>query len=147
MINFLKKLFGIQLTEQIGTIQDQPEPKPQKQYELYWQEIHIGTLTETNWDMRSAGYISYSSDFLFESDQHPMIIDYIRHSIKMSNSLEEGDEENHAKLCEAELKYLDLIHSEDWYLVNQKGEREKILIPIFPDQDEIVWQLDYKKGN
>ncbi|MCE3225826.1 MAG: hypothetical protein K0S32_377 [Bacteroidetes bacterium] len=30
-----------------------------KVFELYWKDIHIGSVNETNWDMRSSGDIIF----------------------------------------------------------------------------------------
>lgn len=37
-----------------------------KNYELYWKEIHVGSLVKTNFDMRDFGIISYKFDYLNE---------------------------------------------------------------------------------
>lgn len=116
-----------------------------KKYELYWKETHIGSLTETNWDMRSSGDISFKFNFLAEFTENAHLADFIKHSIKASNYLEEGDEDNYKKMCEEEIKYLDLINTSDWHLINDKGETVKILCPIFHDNNEITWQVDFEK--
>jgi len=113
-----------------------------KKYELYWQRIDIGSLTETNWDMRSSGDILFKFNFFEASPESALLADYIKHSIKASTYLDEGDEENYNRMCEEEAKYLDLIHSSDWRLVNDKGKTVKILCPIFHDNNEITWQID-----
>jgi hypothetical protein len=116
-----------------------------KKYELYWKGIDIGSLTETNWDMRSSGDIKFKFDFLVASPDNQLLADYIKHSVKASNYLEEGDEDNYNRLCDEESKYLGLINSSDWRLVNDKGETVKILCPIFHDNNEITWQIDLDK--
>ncbi|MCD0469758.1 hypothetical protein [Flavobacterium sp. JAS] len=113
-----------------------------KKYELYWNETSIGSLTETNWDMRSSGDVIYKFDFLTESPENVHLANFIKHSIKASNYLEEGDEENYNKMCEEANTFLDLIYSPDWYLVNEKNEILKILCPIFHKNNEITWQID-----
>jgi len=64
-----------------------------KKYELYWKGIDIGSLTETNWDMRSSGDIKFNFNFLAHSPEDQLLADFIKHSIKASNYLEEGDED------------------------------------------------------
>ena len=117
-----------------------------RKYELYWKGIDIGSLTETNWDMRSSGDIKFNFNFLAHSPEDQLLADFIKHSIKASNYLEEGDEENYNRMCDEESKYLDLINSLDWRLVNAKGETVKILCPMFHDNNEITWQIDIDKN-
>ncbi len=113
-----------------------------RKFELYWKEINIGSLSETYWDMRSSGDIIFKFDYLAESPEDVRLADLIKHSIMASNYLEEGDEENYNRMCEIETKYLDLIESSDWKLLNEKGETVKILCPIFHDNNEVTWQID-----
>lgn len=111
--------------------------------ELFYKDIKIGTVTETNWDMRSSGTIVYAFDYLAEPSEHPRLAGLIKSSIQYSNYLEEGDEENCDKISEEEeMLYLDLIEDANWYLVNAKGATIKILCPIFHDNNEITWQKD-----
>jgi hypothetical protein len=53
-----------------------------KKFELYFKDIHIGSLTETNWDMRSAGNVVYHYDFSSEDSENSLLAVSIRHSIK-----------------------------------------------------------------
>lgn len=63
-----------------------------KKYGLYWKEVKIGNLTETNWDMRSFGHIVYLAEF--QTNAH--LSDFVKSSINASNYLNEGDEENYS---------------------------------------------------
>lgn len=65
------------------------------------------------------------------SFESALLADYIKHSIKASTYLEKGDEDNYNRMCEEETKYLDLINSSEWHLVNNKGEMVKTLCPTF----------------
>jgi len=96
--------------------------------------------------MRSSGDIKFNFNFLAHSPEDQLLADFIKHSIKASNYLEEGDEENYNRMCDEESKYLDLINSLDWRLVNAKGETVKILCPMFHDNNEITWQIDIDKN-
>lgn len=117
-----------------------------KKYDLYWKETHIGSVTETNWDMRSSGDILYTFNVMADKQENVHLADFIKHSIKASNYLDEGDDDNYTKMCEEETKFLDLINTSDWYLKNEKGETVKILCPIFHDNNEITWQECYEKS-
>lgn len=112
-----------------------------KKYDLYWKNIKIGILTETNWDMRSSGNITYTWDYLAEASEHPRLSGLIKSSITASNYLDEGEEENDQKISlEEEKQYMDLITDANWYLLNNSGETIKILCPVFQDNNKITWQ-------
>jgi|GEM_PF-1199177 len=115
-----------------------------KNFELYWKELHIGSLVETNWDMRSSGDIVFDADFLNgSSEEITHITNLIKHSIRYSIYLENGETgDDGDKLLEEENEFLDLINSSDWYLINEKEEKVKILCPFFHEDYGITWQLD-----
>lgn len=112
-------------------------------FELHWQNIKIGILTETDWDMRSSGTIAYTFDYKAEFPENEHLADFIKHSIKTFNFLEEGVEENYLKMSEQdEAGYSDIVDSTDWRIVDSQGKSIKILCPIFRDNNEITWQKD-----
>ncbi|MET3026501.1 hypothetical protein ABXT06_07500 [Flavobacterium sp. UW10123] len=115
-----------------------------KNFELYWKEIHIGSLIETNWDMRSSGDIAFSADFLKKfSEEIIHLSNLIKNSIRLSIYLENGETgDDGDEILEEENKFLDLINSTDWYLINEKEEKVKILCPFFHEDNGITWQLD-----
>ena len=121
-----------------------------KNYELFLKDIHIGTVTETNWDMRSAGDINYHFNYL---DPSSRLAAFIRLSIRESQCFEDGLEEGEEfkAICkEVEEHFMDFVDSEDWYLLNEKQEKTPILCPIFHINNEIVWQIDmeaFQKSN
>ncbi|MFB3389375.1 hypothetical protein [Flavobacterium sp. LAR06] len=118
-----------------------------KKSELYWKELHIGSIVETNWDMRSSGDISFKFDYLAEPSENKHLADYIKFSIKYSILLGEGVEEDDMYLAEQEEEttFLDLtIDTTDWFIVNEKGEKKIILCLIFHEDDEITWMTDPK---
>lgn len=115
-----------------------------KKFELYFKEIHIGSLTETYWDMRSSGDIVYHYDYASQDAENSLLADSISHSIKMNTYWEEfGEDETFFKMCEEENQFLDIINSTDWYIVNEESEKIKVLCPIFHPNNEIVWQIDF----
>ena len=117
-----------------------------KKFELYWSDLNIGSIVETNWDMRSSGDISFKFDYLAEPSENKHLADYIKFSIQDSILLGEGVEDDDliSAQAEEEKKFLDLINTTDWYLINDKGEKKIILCPIFHENDEITWMIDPK---
>jgi hypothetical protein len=117
-----------------------------KKFELYWRDLNIGSIVETNWDMRSSGDISFKFDYLAEGSENEHLAGYIKFSIKDSILLGEGVEDEELILAQAEeeKKYLDLIvdTTTDWYILNEKGDKSIILCPIFHEDDQITWMKD-----
>ncbi|AWK06198.1 hypothetical protein HYN56_18990 [Flavobacterium crocinum] len=119
-----------------------------KKFELYWKDLNIGSIVETNWDMRSSGDIVYKFDYLAEPSENELMSDFVKFSIQDSILLGEGVEDDDLYLSQAEeeKKFLDLIvdTKTDWYIINEKGEKEIILCPIFHEDNEITWMTDPK---
>lgn len=112
-----------------------------KTYELFWKNLHIGTLTETYRDMRSSGDIVYHFNYLESPIPFGRLAAFIQLSIQQSDCLENGTEEAYNLLCLDEEKYfMDFVDSTDWFLMNESGEKRAILCPIFHDNNEITWQ-------
>lgn len=118
-----------------------PIETPMKKYELFWRDVHIGSLTETNWDMRSSGEIRYHFNYLEPEEHTERLADFIRLSMQGSHCLEYGKMDEYEKICEEEKQYLDLIYTADWYLLNSANETILILCPLFHENDEITWQV------
>jgi hypothetical protein len=110
-------------------------------FELYYKQIHIGTLTELNWDMRSSGTIVYHFNYLNPKLNEKRLSEYILFSHKESEALENGDEKKLEEIAELSNDYIDFIESEDWFIIDNNAKRIKILSPLFFLKDEIVWQV------
>lgn len=117
-----------------------------KNFELYWRDLIIGSIVETNWDMRSSGDISFKFDYLAEPSVNEHLADYIKFSIEDSILLGEGVEDDDLISAqeEKENKFLDLIidTTTDWYIINEKGDKSIILCPIFHEDNQITWMKD-----
>lgn len=117
-----------------------------KKFELYWRDLNIGSIVETNWDMRSSGDISFKFDYLAEPSENEHLADYIKFSIEDSILLGEGVEDDNLISAqeEKENKFLDLIidTTTDWYIINEKGDKSIILCPIFHEDNQITWMKD-----
>lgn len=90
--------------------------------------------------MRSYGNISFNPVFLIETSENRDLLKLIEISVKASKYLDEGDDENHDKMCEVANNFLELIDSSDLYVINDKSEIIKILCPMFHENNEITWQ-------
>ena len=112
---------------------------------LYWKNTEIGTLTESNWDMRSGGDIVFKHNYLSEEHKNNQLSNYIRHSIQANIYLMNGDETNYQRMCKEEIHFLDLINSTEWKIEDNYGERRRILCPVFLENYGITWQRYYDK--
>ena len=54
--------------------------------------------------------------------------------------IEDNAEEKARIDAESMNHFLDIIESEDWFLVDHNDQRHPILGPIFRNDDEIVWR-------
>lgn len=109
-------------------------------FELYYKQIHIGTLTELNWDMRSSGTIVYHFNCLNPKLNEKRLSEYILFSQRENDSFENGDEKLLAEIAESNSTYIDFMESEDWFIIDNNAKRIKILCPLFFAENEIVWQ-------
>jgi hypothetical protein len=68
------------------------------------------------------------------------VLSYIDYSVRVWPLIEEDrtDEIDY----EVENKFIDLIDSEDWWLLDENGEKTGILIPVFCTDNGINWRLD-----
>lgn len=114
-----------------------------KKYDLYWKDIKIGILTETGWNIRSSGNITYTFDYRAEFPENVRLANSIKHSIKTFNYFEREDKENYFKMCEQEeAECMDFVDSTDWRIVDSEGKSIKILPPIFLGNNRITWQKE-----
>lgn len=110
-----------------------------KKYTLFWKDLLVGSLVETNYDMRSSGTIRFSLDAIAPSTDKLLLEAYIQYSVMASIILEAGDEEQYKKLCEDEVRFLSIINSPDWCLTDEHSQTIKILCPIFHEKNELSW--------
>ncbi|WP_278021522.1 hypothetical protein [Flavobacterium ginsengisoli] len=73
-----------------------------KKLELYWRDLNMGSIVETNWDMRSSGNISFKFDYLAELSENKHLADFIKFSIKDSILLDEGVQDDDLIFAQAE---------------------------------------------
>lgn len=111
-----------------------------KEYKLYFKELLIGLIKLIDGDFPNVyGKFVKSQNVLPEN-----ILNYINYSIKADEIWEKSEEEWEAFMLVNEINFIDLIESEDWYLVDENGLREKIVIPNFC-KDGVVLKWDFRK--
>lgn len=110
-----------------------------KSYTLYWKDLLVGSLVETNYDMRSSGTIRFNPDTTASSAEKLLLEAYIRYSVMGSTLLETEDEERYNKHCEEEEQFHDIINSPDWCLTDENGQTIKIICPIFHENNDLSW--------
>jgi hypothetical protein len=112
-----------------------------KEYKLFWEDILLGTIKEQYFDHRSSGSIEIY-DYENLRLKYSRLVDFIELSKASSESLENGDEQNYEKFSQKENDFLDIINSDNWYLMNSSFEKTKILCPIFHWDNELTWLID-----
>ena len=112
-----------------------------KKYKLVYKNYEIGIVTElsSEWP-RPSGTIELNDALKELNEETKSLFDYFDYSIKASELLENNPEEDYNKHVEEnEFKYLNLIDSKEWFMLDQSGKRNNIVIPIFSENNEIVW--------
>ena len=108
-------------------------------------------------DIKLAEVITESSDFLDVCGSYRLTIDD-RYSIKIQKilkyitySIASCDEEldyNRKQIDfnaeHDELQFLNFIESDEWWLQDEKGDRQDIQVPIFSGDNEIHWRWNHE---
>jgi hypothetical protein len=113
----------------------------QKKYTLIYKSYELGIVTElsSEWP-RPSGTIELDATIERLNEETKSLFDYFDYSVKASALLENAPYEEYNRFCqENESKYLTLIDSKDWFLLDQSGKRNNIVIPILSENKEIVW--------
>jgi hypothetical protein len=118
-------------------------------YLLYFDEKLIGDVTYTDADFPS--FCGKFNLILNQSDTlSTQILNYIdfsarehRYYASMENAVEYEPSENELEELELEeTKYENIVETDSWTLVDEKGETTNILIPQFGFDKTIVWRLN-----
>jgi hypothetical protein len=107
-------------------------------YDLCFGESRLASVTRTGADFPNLWGEFRLKESIREDDRLRHVVDYIDYSIRTA-PLAEADQQDDARNAEEE-KFIDLIDSNQWFLVDEKGQREPILIPIFHSEREIGWR-------
>ena len=107
-------------------------------YDLCFGESRLASVTRTGSDFPNLWGEYQLKEGIREDDRLRHVVDYIESSIRTAQ-LAEADQQNEA-LYAWEENFIDLIESNQWFLVDEKGQREPILIPIFHSKQEIGWR-------
>ena len=112
-----------------------------KKYTLLYKNYEIGVVTELNSEWpRPSGIIELNAGLKELNEETRFLFDYFNYSIKASYLLENSSTEEYNRFCEDnESKYLSLIDSQNWTLLDKSGKKNSIVIPILSGDNEIVW--------
>ncbi|WP_044213543.1 hypothetical protein [Flammeovirga sp. OC4] len=111
------------------------------EYKLYFDNDQVGIIEQKDADFPNL-FGKYKVLPSIEEKQ-VLIYKYIQYSVKASNLMEEDEMKWQDFIKQEESKYIELIESEKWILIDQNGEIHKILIPNFCDKNEIVWRWNF----
>lgn len=116
-------------------------------YELYFGPTKVGIVTETDSDFPNLwGDIVYDLAGLNPNTEQGArflrFLELSRESTRLVDLQHERDtsREQAAVNEELEARYLDYVESEEWHLIDARGNRVPILCPILCGPGEIVWR-------
>ena len=100
-----------------------------RRYDLWFGEWQLASVTRTGGDFPNLWGEFQLKEGIREDDRIRHVVDYIDFSIRTA-PLVHADQQDDAWYAEED-DFSDLIESNQWFLVDEKGQREPILIPIF----------------
>lgn len=119
-----------------------------EQYDLYFGFLKVGGVTQSHSDFPnlwgSVAYEPWLSSPRSPVEEH--LVRFVALSEESSRLIEvehEVDNSREQAVVDAEMeaKYMDLIESEEWWLVDREGREMPILCPIF-SEGGLVWAWD-----
>lgn len=119
-------------------------------YDLYLGPLKVGIVTEQDKDFPNLwGQIAYDKSLLNPNTEAmnrlARFIDLSCESIRLVDIEHEQDVADELAVLNKQLEqFQDYIDTDDWVLVDDKGERHLILCPILRHGGEIVWRWNPK---
>jgi hypothetical protein len=116
-------------------------------FDLYFGSLKVGVVTQSDSDFPNLwGNIAY--DPSLRVPQSAEIAHFVRFVVLNQESTrlldmeheQDTSREQGAVGAELEAYYKDYIESEQWYLIDEHGQRLPILCPILRGSSEIVWR-------
>lgn len=103
--------------------------------DLYFENELVASLSDS--------YIEWprsQSIYKINAKVRSELIDYIQQCLDYSILLDKSDENAMKKhVATEELKFLHLINSEEWFLIDQNDKKHEILVPMFHPENCVVW--------
>ena len=110
-------------------------------YRLYHKDYEIGIINQLDQDFPNL-FGKYELNENLEQE-NTLISQYVEYSVHASILMETNEEKWQDFMEKGDPKFIDLIESENWKLIDEKEKTHKILIPNFCDKKEIVWRWDF----
>ena len=112
-------------------------------YRLYYQEKYIGEVIVGDSDFPNMSGTFQGQGQTDNEAIHQHINRYIDYCIVADSLIQSGDDLAWEKFVEEnEMQFLDLIEADDWTL-RDETEVIPILIPVFLQNNEVVWRLNF----
>ena len=111
-------------------------------YDLWFGESKLASVTRTGADFPSLWGEYQLEEGIREDDRLRHVVEYIDYSIRTAPLFEAA--RPHVPRVDEEDNFIDLIESKQWFLLDEKGEREPILIPIFHSERDIGWRWRFE---
>ncbi len=111
-----------------------------QQYRLFYRDTEIGDVIQEDADFPNLFGTFCPAAESHGATIHDRIQRYIDYSVAADQLIQEGKEEEWERFCaENEAQFLDLIETDEWHLLSEKGT-EPILIPNFCQNSGIIWR-------
>ncbi len=104
---------------------------------LFFQEELVAFLSDSQIEWPRSDSI-----YKINKELKSELVAYIQSSIDYSILTDKNNEEamqNHVD--NVDIKFMHLINSDEWFIIDQNDKKHNILAPIFHPEDIIVWML------
>jgi hypothetical protein len=124
-----------------------------ERYSLFFGYLKLGVVKQTDSDFPNLwGAVAYDSSL-----DHPQTPEAARlarfvalnkESIRLLDMEDEQDTSTERAVVDAELakEYSDYVDSNEWRLVDDRGQERPILCPILRADDQIVWRWNPERS-
>ena len=120
------------------------QPESQR-YQLFYNELLVGEVIELYREFPSlwGRYRLYS--FNEPNELIKRIQSYVEYSIEADRIAQEDEDTWHEFAGQRESQFQELIDSGDWFLVDEEGNRHNILVPIFCQDNGVIWRWSHSE--
>lgn len=114
-------------------------------YRLFYGEMEVGEVTEEDADFPNlfGRFVPTGSGSGAAWDR---LQEYVRNSVAADLLGDESAEAQSDFVVEYESRFLDLIESDDWYLLDEGGRTFPVLLPTFLREGGMVWRWNFDAG-
>jgi hypothetical protein len=111
-----------------------------KTYTLFYDTLQLGSVTQSGFDFPNC-----TGEFVSKlQDENNHVAAYIAFSIQSDKLLQQSEKEWQLFIAKEEEQFTDLIESDKWHMIDERGELTNILIPLFYEDGQVVWRYRFE---